>query len=233
MPDEPDPTEERDALAGELALGVLTGDERAAALRRAIAEPAFAAEVEDWQIRLAPLFERVAEVPPPEGVWRAIERGLAGAATAGVARWRAATAVASAIAACLAVALVLRPAPAPVAVSVDRPAPQPLLAQVAGEGGAMLVTAQYDATSGEMRVRTANLPRGERIPELWVIVGDAPPRSLGFVELNGTGVYLPSPELRQALIDGATIAITLEPRSATPHRAPTGDILGTATLTAV
>ena len=44
-PDTHDP-EPQDVAAAELALGLLDGEERAAALRRVLAEPAFAAEVE-------------------------------------------------------------------------------------------------------------------------------------------------------------------------------------------
>ncbi|MGJ3628226.1 hypothetical protein AB5I41_17070 [Sphingomonas sp. MMS24-JH45] len=45
-----------DMAAAELALGVLDGDERAAALRRVLAEPDFAREVARWRDYLAALF---------------------------------------------------------------------------------------------------------------------------------------------------------------------------------
>ena len=50
--------------AGELALGVLDGEERAAALRRVIADPAFAREVERWRDRLSGLHEEWPEADP-------------------------------------------------------------------------------------------------------------------------------------------------------------------------
>ena len=40
---------EPDVAAAELALGLLDGEERAAALRRMLAEPGFAREVERWR----------------------------------------------------------------------------------------------------------------------------------------------------------------------------------------
>lgn len=52
-----------DMTAAELALGVLEGEERAAAMRRVLAEPAFARSVEQWRSHLAVLFD----------VWPAIE----------------------------------------------------------------------------------------------------------------------------------------------------------------
>ena len=53
---------EDDALAAEHALGVLTARERAAAELRMAREPDFAAKVEAWRERLAPLAEGVAPV---------------------------------------------------------------------------------------------------------------------------------------------------------------------------
>lgn len=234
MPDRED-QDERDAMAGELALGVLTGDERAAALRRVLAEPGFAAEVEGWRRRLAPLLDGIAEVAAPATAWPAIERAIAAPAGASVWRWRAAALSASAIAASLLVVVVARPERTVIVPAATvAAAPQiPLLAQVAGDAGSPIVTAHYDAASGQLRVRTANLPVGERVPELWVIVGDSAPRSLGFVAHNGASSHMTSADLRRAMIDGATIAITMEPRSPTPHAAPSGPVLGTATLTSV
>ncbi len=209
---------------------MLSGAERGAALRRVVAEPAFAAEVDSWRLRLAPLLDGIAEVPAPEGAWHGIERAIGQVAHVAVARWRTATFAATAVAAGLAVILVMRPA-----TQVQMPAPQtaPMLAQVAGERGLTLVTAQYDAASGELRVRTSNMAPGDRVPELWVIAGDAAPRSLGIVAANGTSRYLAGTDLQRVLADGVTIAVTMEPRSDTPHAAPTGTVLGTAKLVAI
>lgn len=229
MPDSIEPHDD-DVLAGELALGVLTGEDRAAALRRLIAEPAFAAAVDAWRLRLAPLMDGIAEAPAPEGAWSAIERAIGHTAQVALGRWRAAALAAGALAAGLAAVLVLRPVPEP-AVIVRQAAP--MLAQVAGAQGATLVSAQYDAKSGQLRVRTTNLPAGDRVPELWVIAGGAAPRSLGIVAMNGTSDYVPPEDLRRLMADGVTIAVTMEPRSPSPHAAPSGTILGTAKLTAV
>lgn len=233
MPDPNEPVEDPykpEVLAGELALGVLSGDERAAALRRVVAEPDFAAEVDAWRLRLAPLMDGIADMPAPTGAWHGIERSIGAAAQVAVGRWRAVALGASALAAGLAGVLVLQPAPAPRVIV--QPA-RPMLAQLDGEGGVTLVSAQYDAMSGRMRVRTTNMPDGELVPELWVIVGDNPPMSMGFVPVNGASVYMPSADVRRAMADGVTIAVTMEPRSAKPHAAPSSAVLGTAKLMAV
>ena len=58
MPTDPD------VAAAELALGLLEGDDLAAALRRQLAEPAFAREVEQWRDHFATLFAGSAERVP-------------------------------------------------------------------------------------------------------------------------------------------------------------------------
>ena len=68
---------EDEALAAEHALGVLTARERAVAEARMARDPSFAAEVDAWRLRLAPLAEEVEAVPPPAGLWARIERRLA------------------------------------------------------------------------------------------------------------------------------------------------------------
>src|SRR5688572_31781832 len=67
---------EAETLAAEHALGVLDARERAAAETRMATDPAFAADVEAWRERLAPMLESVAAVPPTPELWRRIERLL-------------------------------------------------------------------------------------------------------------------------------------------------------------
>ena len=55
---------EPDIAAAELALGVLDGEERAAALRRVLAEPGFASEVERWRGYFGALFVGVPKWSP-------------------------------------------------------------------------------------------------------------------------------------------------------------------------
>ena len=75
-----------DMLAGELALGLLDGRERAAALRRMLAEPPFAAEVAWWREALGPLFDEVPAAEPPAGGFDRVERMLDGVPTPVVRR---------------------------------------------------------------------------------------------------------------------------------------------------
>ncbi|AHE57494.1 hypothetical protein NX02_29665 [Sphingomonas sanxanigenens DSM 19645 = NX02] len=105
-------------LAAELALGVLDGPERAAALRRLLAEPAFGRDVDEWRERLAPLIDTVPEQAPPATLWPRIEKridggGEARALKASVTRWRSFTAAASLVAASAIGWIAINPARAP------------------------------------------------------------------------------------------------------------------------
>ena len=76
----PIPQAEASWLAAEHVLGLLDGAERADAERRALREPAFAAELEAWAVHFAPLFDEIAPTEPSAGVWPAIVAALDGRA---------------------------------------------------------------------------------------------------------------------------------------------------------
>ena len=111
----PDPLP-ADTQAAELALGLLNGDERAAALRRVLAEPGFAREVEEWRLRFAQLFDLWPEVEAPEGLLDRIDRSLDGVAMPRTRAfpWRLLAMVSTAVAAGLLFILPLRPVSIPV-----------------------------------------------------------------------------------------------------------------------
>src|SRR5262249_58780396 len=67
---------EDDLLAAELALGVLEGAERTAAVQPAARDRAFALLVEAWEQRLAPWAAEIREVSPPPQVWDRISSAL-------------------------------------------------------------------------------------------------------------------------------------------------------------
>ena len=101
-------------LAAELVVGLLSAEEAASAEERRAQEPDFAAEVEWWEARFAPLLERYRDVAPPAYLaarieallavphiaprtprlhGRSLSLGAAGGAIAGAARSRALTLV--------------------------------------------------------------------------------------------------------------------------------------------
>lgn len=213
--------EELDALAAELALGLLDGEDRALAMRLMLSDREFATAVATWRRRFEPLHDAFEQDAAPD-VWPAIERRLA---TAGdtrlrraLTRWRIGALASGALAASLAGFMLLRP-PAP-PVTIVRAAEQAAIAQLGTEDAAALLAANYDPTSGLLRIRAMRLPASALAPELWVIPEDGVPRSLGLLAATGVSRVAIPAETRALLGDGATLAVTLEPRDGAPHRAP-------------
>ncbi len=213
------PDEEEIALAAELALGLLEGADLAAARRRQLADPAFAAAVERWSLDFAPLALGGFDVPAPDSLWRRIEARLPAGdhgAVIVLRRWRATAIAASAAAAVLLAILLVRPVPAPVVL----PPPPVVVAQITGTAGATFA-ARYDVDQGTLHVRTESLPASPRAPELWVIPAGGKPVSLGLVAARGGRDVTVSPQNRALLAEGATLAVTMEDAATAPHAGPT------------
>lgn len=213
--------EELDALAAELALGLLDGEDRAHAMRMCLSDRAFAAAVATWRERFEPLHDAFEESPATD-LWPAIQRRLAvfddSALRRTLNRWRTGAIASGALAASLAAFVILRRPPP--AVQIVRPPEQAAIAQLGNEGGAALLAANYDPAGGVLRIRALRMPASALAPELWVIPDDGVPRSLGLVAAGGTSKLAVPPETRALLRDGATLAITMEPREGAPHHAP-------------
>lgn len=222
MADTPLAPEERALLAAELALGVLEGEERADALRLRLADRSFAAEVEAWQQRLAPLHGGFGEAVPPN-VWPGIERRLDAPAAAprpGLERqlqgWRWTAIGSSLVAASLAGILLFRPEPEPIA---SAPA-SVVVANLSNTASGARLLAKYDPATGRLRIRTLVLPASRLAPELWVIANDKVPRSLGLMMAHGTEDIQVAVPHRRLMQEGAILAVTLEPVAGAPHEKP-------------
>lgn len=232
MVDPMDLPDERELLAAELALGVLEGDALAAASRRLLTDAAFAEEVEAWRERLAGMALGVADETPPDELWSRIERAIDGVAPAPVVdlvprrqlrRWQFGTAAAGAVAAALAVMLVIpRPEPSIIPAPTQVAVQPAIVAQLRGEGEGPLVAARYDPQTAQLRLVAQDMDASESVPELWIIPADGIPRSLGVIAAAGDTRLVVAEGHRAMLHDGATLAITMEPRATAPHDAPTG-----------
>lgn len=228
-----------DVAAAELALGLLEGEERSVALRRVLAEPGFAAQVEWWRSRLAALFDLWHERAAPSHIGARIEASLDGAAIgtttpAKVSRfpWPALTAFTSAIAACLLLFVMLRPEPT-VPVSQPIPVPRPTSVLVAMLGDAKSpIAAVYDPANGGLRVAAGPDVPNARVAELWVIGGDGVPHSLGLLSGQPT-VLAPKGVDRGRIATGATLAISVEPLGGSPTGLPTGPVVATGVVARV
>lgn len=234
--------EDRDALAAEFALGVLDGEELTLARSLFAEDAGFRDEVARWSGRLAPLLDDVEEAQPPERLWRRISDGI-GAATRPspeihqlrrkVGVWRGISGAAMAIAASLALVLVVQPrAAAPPPAPRPAPAPAPLVAMIAGEEGPMAMVATWDSANRRLMVAAAATtpPAAGRSHELWVIPSDGTPRSLGTMPTEPTMRLAVTEPLARQLHEGATLAVSVEPRGGSPTGLPTGPVIASGKL---
>ena len=219
-----------DVTAAELALGLLEGDDLAAALRRQLADPEFAREVERWRDHFATLFATWPEaVPSP-----ALERRILGAANdhgaPGERRWKWLAGGSSLVAAALAFVLVTRPLPD----SQPAPAPAPTVTMVAAlapaEGAPM--PARYDA-GGHRLLIGGDMPLPpDKSAQLWAIEDGGAPRPLGVLRQVAPGQLVADATTRP-IPAGTILAISIEPKGGSPTGAPTGPVIATGTLTEI
>lgn len=216
-----------DLLAAEYVLGVLPQVERQAAAQRIDAEPDFARAVEAWEARFSPLADAYQPTEPPASVKAVIDRRLFSApppaSTASLwgslGFWRG-LAVAAMAAFVIAVAI---PYMAP---RTPEAPPERLVASLAAEGSDVHYLAVYDARKGEVGLSHVSGDRAAgRDFELWVIQDGGQPVSLGVIPVGGT-VELPvSPDNRNRLASGSTLAVSLEPQGGSPTHLPTGPVV--------
>lgn len=227
-----------ETLAMDFALGALGRAERRAAELRLRSDPAFRALVEGWQADLSPLDAETAHVAPPASVWAGITAEISPIKVAtpvarpslwnSLALWRG-LALAGTAAAAIAIAQI---GPAPQAPGAP---PQLLVAALAGADGKPLLSAAYDPLRGSV-VLTPATQRDDtagKSPELWVIEGDRPPRSLGVIDIQGPNAHAISSKQLAGLAPGSVLAISIEPLGGSPTGLPTGPVVATGKLTAI
>jgi anti-sigma-K factor RskA len=217
-----------DMTAAELALGLLDGSERAAALRRLASEPGFADEVERWRDWLGALFASWPAVTAPDAVATRVEASLD--AQRGVTK--AANDNAGGVLLLAVTTLqMLRPAPAPIRIPVRVPvaAPAPLLAAIVPTGKGAPIAAAYDPASATVRIAGGvDVPAG-RSAQLWAIRGSDAPRSLGVIPAGPVQLTVPA-AVRPALVAETVLAISIEPTGGSPTGLPTGPVVAAGKL---
>jgi anti-sigma-K factor RskA len=213
-----------EVLAGEYVLGTLDTHERAAAEGLVASDAGFAAQVHQWEARLASLSDDIAPVAPPEHLRGAILRRIAGddpAASPVVAlkrqvnTWRMMTAAAAALAAVFAGLLVFKPAP----VQQGR-----FVAVLQTEGPGPAFVASIDIASGFVSIRRVGaVVEPGKSHELWAVGGGRDkPESLGVVNAS---LKVPA-----KLSPDTVLAISLEPEGGSTTGQPTGPVLFTGKL---
>ena len=228
---------ERELLAAEMALGVLEGQELLDAQILLQSDPAFAAEVAAWEVRLAPLLDEIGSVRPDAAMWERIRKAI-GAEPANVVDLRrklrvwqigGIAAAAAASVALFVIATHREPAPAPVPpIAASEPI---LVASLASETEPASMAVTYLPRTRSLIVTPGRLrPREQRATELWVIPAGQAPISLGLVRTDGIERKTVPTELASKLVGGATIAVSDEPIGGSPTGQPTGDVLAAGAL---
>jgi len=225
------------ALAGELALRVLSPAEEAAARAREAADPAFAAHVDAWNERLGGLADGIAPVEPSPWVWPRVEAGLAPPAAANdnsIVFWRRwAIGSTGLLAASVAAVIVLlaQPAPAPVAMPTAPPAVI-RVATLTLESGAAAMTLAYDSATGELYLApTTEMAGDTRVPHLWLVMPEGGVQLVGAIDGSTTSRH----SLGQALFGPAgqanAVAVSMEAPGHTPApNKPDGPVVASGEL---
>ena len=219
------------ALAGEYVLGLLDAAEHATAQARVATDAAFAAEVDAWRDRLASIAGG-ADAAAPDQVWANIDAALPRATgqdvgTGSLRLWQGLTAASLAVAAYLGF-LVANPPVVPTAAT-----PAPLVAALGSETGKAAITARYDIQNGELLLTPVSLDTGKLYPELWIVPADGKPRSLGMMAVGKPTIVAVTPEMRQFMAAGGTLAITPEPEQGGPDGNPSGAIIASGKITVI
>lgn len=219
MSTEPHPptTEEDDLLAAEYVLGLLEGPEWRAARDRASIDSGFAARVQAWEERLAPLNAEFEELSPPD-LLPQIEASLFPERRKPTRKgWLWGLGLGTLTALVVLVAVFFRFPPTP-------PAQPALVAELVEEARGLRLSANYSVTTQILDLRLVG-PEADpgQDYELWVIDDSGQPRSLGVLAADQS-------RLQTSLAEGQILAISLEPEGGSPQPGPTGAVLTTAVL---
>lgn len=229
------PEQQDDALAAELALGLLEGDEAQAAVARLSDDPAFAQLVRDWQERLAGLAEGLTPVMAPararQGIRERLGHGLAPLAEDPAARspwWRRPGAALAGLAAIAAVAVFLW---MPGQTTDSPPLGADYQAQLVSEDEALRVAARLMGDEMEIAVEQGSPAEGRDYEIWWIRPDGSAPISLGLMPHSGNArMTLPS-DLDPS--EGIRIALTDEPAGGSPQGIATGPVVAIADLTSL
>lgn len=222
-----DPEDDDDFLAAELALGLAQGERAVAGRARIQRDFAFAAKVAGWQERFVAMTDDIPEVSPGRRFKKRLFAQVFPKARRPLMQrlwvWQGISFAALAMVAYLAFPL-LRP---------ETPeAPSDLFAtRMVGDVDALEVLAVVDPARADVALHrvAGDAPQG-RVLELWAILPDTPPISLGVLPADEKA-RVPLPQALLDQVASITLAISDEPPGGAPQGTPTGSIRAVGSLT--
>ncbi|RZJ03426.1 MAG: hypothetical protein EON89_11625 [Brevundimonas sp.] len=222
-----DPTDmdEDGALAGELALRVLSPEEESAARAREQTDPAFAGQVEAWNERLGTLAEGIAPVQPSPGVWPRVEGALPPTPANDNARltfWRrwaigSTGLLAASIAAVAVLAVQTQQAP----VTAPPPVAQAEVVRVATlsleQGGKPALTLVYDPNTENLYLSPTEAMAGDtRVPHLWLVMPEGGVQLVGAIDGSEASRHHMAGLMSTKAGQATAVAVSMEAPGHTP-----------------
>ena len=233
-------------LAAEYALGLLEGEELLAARARVASDALFAAEVDQWHDRLAPLADHIPPRLPRAEVWERIEAELSrdtGSAEVvslrrSLRRWQWAGGLSAATAVVLAfLALPQLTGPGDTLPDVAQgpaTAGPPLAANMPIAGTPLRLGFTYLPAEDSLLVGAIGLTAdGVHDHEIWFVPPEGELVSLGIVTPGKVVAHDVPDAVAQALHDGSQLVLTREPLGGKPADAGVGPVVAEARFTAI
>lgn len=222
------PRDAEDALAAEYVLGLASDDVLEQAQTRTAHDAAFAQRVASWQERLATLTDSIKPVNPPKKLKRKLLKILFPKVSVPLLQrlwiWQGIAVCALVLAAYLATPLLQ-----PDSTDVPRDV---FATQMTSTDFDLQVLAVVDTKNSIALRRLAGAAPAGRVLELWAILPDQAPVSLGVLP-DGETARVPLPRAMADQIASITLAITDEPVGGAPRGVPSGEIRAAGVISAL
>ena len=238
-----DETRPDSTLAGEYALGLLEGEELLAARAREGSDPAFAAEIAQWQERLAPLADSIDPRMPRDEIWERIEAELSKDSGSGevvelrrrLRRWQwtgGLSAAAAAVLAFIALPQITRENDQPgLAVA---PVEGVLAANMPIEGTPLRLDLTYLPDSHSLLVTAVGLTAdGVHDHEIWLVPPEGELISLGVVNPGVVQSHSVPENAVRFMASGSQVLLTREPLGGKPADSSAGPVVAEAAFTTI
>lgn len=236
---------ERELLAAELALQLLSGDEQADARQQLADDPALAVLVAEWEARLAPMANELAEVQPSPETWAKIAAKTLAAQNdnqqdepavlkARLRRWQWGSLVAAA--ASLALGFFAAPLLRGTGSEVAGPAQAAILVASLPVGGAdgPRLGLTYLRQNGDLVIEAGGVPGdGIHDHELWLVVPGAKPVSMGVVVTGRQSRVHLAPDTAARIDQGLGVVLTREPLGGAPAGADAGPVVASGKFSTI